>query len=150
MTHQSHSRGRATVALMTALLTCLALAACGGSSSGGGGDVGGVDLPFIDTDSALVKSVKNGYIKACPTATVGEMADAFFPDAAWSDFTSTTGEDVVELTGMMSYDGSPARATLQFTVDPMDGFSASYVEIGSEPGNLLMISALLTKMCEAT
>lgn len=106
--------------------------------------------PDIDFDSGAVREVKNGYIKACPTATLGEMADAFFASPSWRDFTSTKGKTVVELEGLMSYKGSPTIAMIQFIVEPLTGFSAEYVEFDGDPQNLLVLSALLTKMCEAT
>ena len=78
------------------------------------------------------------------------MADSFFPDAQWSDFTSTKGNSVVELTGSLSYQNAPADALIQFVVDPIGGFEASYLEINGQPGNLIELGALQGKMCEST
>ena len=133
-------------ACLVVLTGCGNSTASGGSASGGGG----LDLPLPDFDSAAVSEVKNGTIKACPTATLGEMADAFFPDAQWSDFTSTSGKTVVELSGSLTYDNMPADALIQFVVDPVTGFKAEYMEINGQPGNLILMSGLLSKMCEAT
>lgn len=125
------------------------LSACGGGSSisDSGADL---DLPITVFESAAVREVKGGIIKACPTATLGEMADSFFPDADWRDFTSTTGSSIVELTGSFYFQDLPAEALIQFVVEPVSGFEATYIEINGQPGNLIQLSALLQKMCEST
>lgn len=135
--------------LMRSTIFLLLLTACGGSSSGSGSDQG-FDLNVPIFESQAIQEVKGGSIKACRTSTLGQMADSFFPDAQWSDFTSTKGNSVVELTGSLSYQNAPADALIQFVVDPIGGFEASYLEINGQPGNLIELGALLGKMCEST
>lgn len=122
----------------------LGLGACSSNSTGLP-----VDVPFVDTDSAAVKSVKNGSLQGCPQSSLGEMADAFFSDPEWSDFNSTTGAQVVELRGQMLLDNSPASALVQFEVDSLAGFEAVYLELNGISQNRLVLSVLLDKMCEA-
>lgn len=136
---------------LVAVATTLALSAC---SSNDSSETSSFDLDFSDilpVDSEAVSLVKGGTIKACPLSTLGDMADAFLSNPEWSDFTATTGETVVELTGGMTYDGMPVTARMQFDTNvPLGTFEVGYLEIGGVGQNLLVTSALLTKMCEAT
>lgn len=104
---------------------------------------------FSLLESTEIKSVKNGTIQACPSSTLGEMADAFLSSPKWRDFDSVSGGKVVELTGGFSYDGSSATALIQFNITG-GSFEAAYLGINGIDQNLLMLSALLNKMCEAT
>ncbi len=100
-------------------------------------------------ESAAIKSVKEGSIQACPSSTLGEMGDAFLSNSSWRDFDSISGSKVVELTGGFNYDGMPVDAVIQFEVTGSN-FETSYLGINGVDQNLLVLSALLTKMCEAT
>jgi pimeloyl-ACP methyl ester carboxylesterase len=64
-------------------------------------------------DSANVSSVKDAYLSSCPNATLGQMADAFMANPSWSDFTSTSGGTVVELTGGITFDSADVDALIQ-------------------------------------
>ena len=136
--------------LVVSITAMLALTACSSSDSA---ESPTFDLDFSDIvpfDSQAVSLVKDGTVKACPQGTLGEMASAFLSNPEWSDFESTTGSTVVELTGGMTYDGMPVTALMQFDTSVALGtFEVAYLEIGSVPQNLLVTSALLTKMCEA-
>lgn len=106
---------------------------------------------IVVPDDPNVVRVRDSYVQACSTATLGEMADAFLGDPRWESFESLTGETIVELNGEMSYSGLPAQAKLQFTVtDFGSSFETSFFSIDGEGQGVLVISALLTKMCEAT
>ena len=107
------------------------------------------DFTNIFSDSAAVSSVKGGTVQACPSSTLGEMADAFMSNPQWSDFTSDTGGTVVELDGDITYDGLPATALIQFDVIGST-FEAVYLGINGVDQSTLMLSSLLTKMCDAT
>ncbi len=105
-------------------------------------------IPIELFDSSEVRAVKNGSVQACPFSTLGEMAEAFMSNPSWSDFTSNTGTAVVELTGQISYSGLPATAVIQFEVFGST-FETSYLGINGIDQNKLVLSALLTKMCDA-
>lgn len=112
------------------------------------------DDPFTDfsdlfQDSANVSSVKDAYLNSCPTATLGEMADAFMSGPSWSDFPSDSGGTVVELTGEISYEGYPSTALIQFDLSG-GSFEASYLGINDVDQSLITLNVLLNKMCEAT
>ncbi|MCX6131595.1 MAG: hypothetical protein NTX25_21360 [Proteobacteria bacterium] len=125
----------------------LLLAGCSSSSSSDSADASS-DLLDYFTDSANVSSVKDASLSSCPSATLGEMADAFMTNPSWRDFPSTTGGTVVELTGEISYDGLPADTLIQFDLSG-GSFEAVYLGINDVDQNRLVLSALLTKMCNA-
>jgi hypothetical protein len=95
-----------------------------------------------------VSSVKDASLSSCPLATLGQMADAFMTNPSWSDFPSTSGGTVVELKGEISYDGYPAEALIQFDLSG-GSFEAVYLGINGVDQNRLVLSALLTKMCNS-
>ena len=123
----------------------LLLAGC--SSSSDSSDVSS-DLLDYFTESANVSSVKDASLSSCPSATLGQMADAFMTNPSWRDFPSTTGGTVVELTGEISYDGLPADALIQFDLSG-GSFEAVYLGINDVDQSMLMLSSLLNKMCDA-
>jgi major membrane immunogen (membrane-anchored lipoprotein) len=145
----SHMKNKcALAAIMAASL--LTLTACSSSSdSGSGSDYSASDLADLFSDSANVSAVKNGTVGACPSATLGEMADAFMSSPSWEEFTSTSGNTVVQLTGDISYDGYPAEAILQWTVSGST-FDTEYFGIDGVGQSLITVSALYSNMCSAT
>ncbi len=126
----------------------LLLAGCSSSSSSDASDATS-DLLDYFTESSNVLSVKDASLSSCPSATLGQMADAFMTNPSWRDFPSTSGGTVVELTGEISYDGFPADALIQFDLSG-GSFEAVYLGINNIDQSLLVLSALLNKMCDAT
>ena len=134
------------------LASLLTLTSCGSgsdSTSDSGSDYSASDLADLFSDSANVSSVKNGTVGACPSATLGEMADAFMSSPSWEEFTATTGGTVVQLTGEISYDGYPAEAILQWSVSGST-FDTEYFGINGVGQSLITVSALYNNMCSAT
>ena len=136
------------VFLIFALIFPLLIAGCSSTNSSDGSDVFSDPLDYF-TDSANVLSVKDASLTSCPSATLGEMADSFMSNPSWTDFPSTTGSTVVELSGEISYDGYPADALIQFDLNG-DSFKAVYLGINGVDQSMLVLSSLLTKMCDAT
>jgi hypothetical protein len=126
----------------------LLLAGCSSSSSSDSSDTSS-DLLDYFTESANVSSVKDASLSSCPSATLGQMAEAFMSNPSWRDFPSTSGGTVVELTGEISYDGYPADALIQFDLSG-GSFEAVYLGINDVDQSMLMLSSLLNKMCDAT
>jgi hypothetical protein len=129
------------------LLAIVPLLLAGCSSSSDSSDTSS-DLLDYFTESANVSSVKDASLSSCPSATLGQMADAFMTNPSWRDFPSTSGGTVVELTGEISYDGLPADALIQFDLSG-GSFEAVYLGINNVDQSMLMLSSLLTKMCDA-
>jgi hypothetical protein len=129
------------------LLAIVPLLLAGCSSSSDSSDTSS-DLLDYFTESANVSSVKDARLGSCPSATLGQMADAFMTNPSWRDFPSTSGGTVVELTGEISYDGLPADALIQFDLSG-GSFEAVYLGINDVDQSRLVLSALLTKMCDA-
>lgn len=134
-------------ALSLAVLLAASITSCSGSD----GDSSNLDLidDVFSGDSVSVSLVKDSYVKACPTATLGEMASAFMSGPEWRDFIGTSGNTIVELKGGISFDNMPADALIQFEVSG-GSFEAVYLGINDADQSLLMLSTLLTKMCDAT
>lgn len=134
--------------LIATLFASTLLTGCGGSSSEDA-------TAFLDDtvnsflgDSANVSSVKDAYLSSCPYATLGQMADAFMANPSWTDFASTTGGTVVELTGGITFDSADVEALIQFDLTGSN-FEAVYLSLNEVSQSKLMLSSLLTKMCEA-
>lgn len=109
----------------------------------------GESLNLTVLESPEIKAVKKGTLEICPNATVEEMAEAFLSNPKWTDFESVSSGKVVELTGGFSYDNNPSTALIQFTFDG-SSFETAYLGINGIDQNLIVLSALLQKMCEAT
>jgi hypothetical protein len=141
---------KALLAVVAAsVLTLTSCSSSSDSSSDSGSDYSASDLADLFSDSANVSSVKNGTVGACPSATLGEMADAFMGSPTWEEFTSTTGGTVVQLTGEISYDGYPSEAVLQWSVLGST-FDTEYFGINGVGQSLITVSALYNNMCSAT
>jgi len=143
------SRKQSSMIAVTLILVSTFLTGCSGSSSEDA-------TAFLDDtvnsflgDSVNVSSVKDAYLSSCPNATLGQMADAFMANPSWSDFASTTGGTVVELTGGITFDSADVEALIQFDLSG-SSFEAVYLSLNEVSQSKLMLSSLLTKMCEAS
>ena len=143
------SRKQSSMIAVTLILVSTFLTGCSGSSSEDA-------TAFLDDtvnsflgDSVNVSSVKDAYLSSCPNATLGQMADAFMASPSWSDFASTTGGTVVELTGGITFDSADVEALIQFDLSG-SSFEAVYLSLNEVSQSKLMLSSLLTKMCEAS
>ena len=141
-------RKQSSIVAVTIILISTFLTGCSSSSSEDA-------TAFIDDtvnsflgDSVNVSSVKDAYLSSCPSATLGQMADAFMANPSWSDFASTTGGTVVELTGGITFDSADVEALIQIELSGTS-FEASYLSFNQVSQNQLMLSSLLTKMCDA-
>ena len=127
---------------LTLLASALALSACGSDTN---------PISAFKPDSATVSLVKDGSVGACPSSTLGEMANAFLTNPEWNDFTTSSGESVVELTGSFLYSGSPATLSLQFSPNlATSSFEVGYMGINDVSQSRIVVAALFDKMCAAT
>jgi hypothetical protein len=110
------------------------------SSDGNGG---GGNLPA--SNNRYVQMVRGSYDDSAPHITYGEAFDDFFGNPRWTHFKSTDGKDIVEFTGDFMYDGQPASAVIQFTVDGDGGrFEVTGYEVDGDPQTLSELWGLLS------
>ena len=134
--------------VIVTLMASTLLTGCSGSSSEDATAFIDESIDSFFGDSANVSSVKDAYLSSCPNATLGQMADAFMANPSWTDFASTTGGTVVELTGGITFDGADVEALIQFDLSDSN-FEAVYLSLNEISQSKLMLSSLLTKMCDA-
>ena len=134
--------------VIVTLMASTLLTGCSGSSSEDATAFIDESIDSFLGDSANVSSVKDAYLSSCPNATLGQMADAFMANPSWTDFASTTGGTVVELTGGITFDGADVEALIQFDLSDSN-FEAVYLSLNEISQSKLMLSSLLTKMCDA-
>jgi hypothetical protein len=127
---------------LTLLISALALSACGSDTN---------PISAFKPDSAAVSLVKDGSVGACPSSTLGAMANAFLTNPEWNDFSTSSGESVIELTGSFLYSGSPATLSLQFSPNlATSSFEVGYMGINDVSQSRIVVAALFDKMCAAT
>ncbi len=101
-------------------------------------------------ESEAVGTVKAGVLDTCPSATVGEMADAYLSDPAWSGAGTSGRKQGVGVSGGGDYAREQTTATIRFTVDPATkDFSVAGVALGSQDKDELFLAALILSMCKA-
>lgn len=145
--------------LFLALMIALNVCACGAD------DISDQVANIAQMEDEHVRGVKGGIPNAYPDKTYGEAFDSFFAAPTWKYFVGTkegpdedgdgkpdyTEEnvDVVEFTGYCTYQDVEVKARIQFTLDKDgDTFSATYLSFNEVPQNMLMLSALLTRVFE--
>jgi len=102
------------------------------------------------SEDVTITRIKDGSFNACDGATIGELADNFFSNPKWEAIVATDGLSYVNLTGGMTFDGSPVDALVQFTA-PMEDyadFGINAFELNEIPQNAFMITGLVNVMCE--
>jgi hypothetical protein len=96
-----------------------------------------------------VEWLRNQSFRACNKYYVWRLVDNFFENAKWEDGWSDEGDYIVNVHGKMEYQGRPAKALLQFTIDPKRGkFDMSGFAINGKPQSKDMRTAIIQKMCE--
>lgn len=116
----------------------------GGSGSSGGGY--SYSAPSISPYVTTVKTAKNSKYGI----TYGAAFDRFFASPKWSYFKASTGEHVVEFTGIFSYSGERATAKIQFIVDTREGTLEVYhLSINGVAQSRLVLATLVQKVFES-
>jgi len=100
------------------------------------------------SSSKEISIVKKGSIKACPNYTVEELVNNFMDKPKWEHIVADNGIDYVNISGIITFYGKPAKGMLQLWLRNGDfGFQA--FEIDEEPQNENMASALIIEMCKS-
>ena len=72
-----------------------------------------------------VNYVRSGTFKKCPYRTVGDAVDSGFQNPQWSSGTATDGQTIVEVEGIVTWEGQNYRALMQFGLKPNGGFDTN-------------------------
>ncbi len=107
--------------------------------------VANVTLRDSDSDIEMVRS---GSFIDFPQVAVGDAIDNFFGNPEWQSFVDGRGKlHYVNVTGTITYANQPAKAVIQFAVNPKTGaFNTRSLEINGEPQNAYILTALIEKM----
>ena len=125
-------------ALLGLAIVAMVLVACGDD-----------DKVVGANDKTAINIVKDGAFLAYPSQPIGDMAACFFGDPKWESLTGTDGNTYVNLTGDMTYAGSPVEAKVQFRVNKSaQTFEFTALEFNGVPQTQLTISALIAAMAE--
>lgn len=124
------------------LVLVLALDSCGSSDESGSS----YSYTYSDPYVLMVKTTKNSNYGI----TYGAAFDSFFSYPTWDHFISTTGEHVVEFEGYFLYDGSRAKAKIQFLLDTGNGTMTVYhLSINGKDQSRLVLAAMIQKVFES-
>lgn len=97
-----------------------------------------------------VDLVKNGKLDSCPQKTLGQMAKDYMASPSWKSLIADDGLTYVNLTGGITYDGTPITALIQFLVNKdVNRFELNALEFNNLPQNTFMAIGLLNNMCKA-
>lgn len=102
-------------------------------------------LFFACGESKYVKMVKKGSMAFCSGYTVEELANNFMGSPKWKHI-NHKGNDYVNVSGDITYDGKPANGALQLWIKN-DVFGYQAFEIDGVPQNDFMAQNLLNQMC---
>lgn len=65
-----------------------------------------------------VAFVRKGNFKQCPYRTVGDAVSSGFNNEHWTAGTADDGQTIVNVEGIVTYDGKRYRAVMQFGLKP--------------------------------
>jgi len=83
----------------------------------------------IGLDNSNIDLVKNGSWERYPNATVNEILECGISDVQWSEFTTNSGHNVVEVSGYLNND---AQFIMQFLITGENSFQVSAIRMGGE------------------
>lgn len=99
--------------------------------------------------SQLDDSIKQGYFDNCKKATVEKLVGNFFENPKWESFMATDDKYHCNVSGRITYDNQPVKATIQFEILEDERWQINAFEINGEPQQDAMIESLVTEMCKA-
>lgn len=96
-----------------------------------------------------VEWLRTQSFNSCKKYYVWKVIDSFFENSKWEDGWSDEGDYIVNVYGKMEFEGRPAKAQLQFTIDPKRGkFDMNGLSINGKVQSKDMRVALIQKMCQ--
>lgn len=104
---------------------------------------------FAGCKNSMEDKIKSGYFNDCQIADVETLINSFFSNPKWESFISPDDNLFhLNVEGQITFNGEPAEATVQFQSDKNDSWFINAFEINSRPQADMMISSLISKMCE--
>lgn len=104
---------------------------------------------FAGCKNSMEDKIKSGYFNDCQIANVETLINSFFSNPKWESFISPDDNLFhLNIKGQITFNGEPAEATVQFQSDKNDSWFINAFEINSRPQADMMISSLISKMCE--
>ncbi|MGH8306789.1 MAG: hypothetical protein ACRER0_00795 [Gammaproteobacteria bacterium] len=106
--------------------------------------------PHWIPDSGDITLVKTSTLDNCPRNTVEQEVNSYLGSPRWEAGADSTGRDFVNVSGIVTYHGKPAAATLQFLIDKdKRGFKYQAFTVSgvSQPGYVAAMT--LREMCSS-
>ena len=114
----------------------------------------GQDVVFLTADPHWapdpddIQVVQTGHLDNCPGKTVAQEVDGFFATPRWEAGATATGTDFVNIRGILTYQGKPMEAVLQFVMyKDKSGFKYQAFTIGGVPQSLYVAAFTMAQMC---
>jgi|GEM_PF-3231708 len=106
-------------------------------------------LVFASTAFAdkAVNYVRSGTFKKCPYRTVGDAVESGFENAEWSSGTATDGQTIVEVEGLVTWEGKRYRALMQFGLKPNKGFDTNGLTFNGQLMNQQFKEHFIEELC---
>jgi len=96
-----------------------------------------------------IEVVKTGHLDNCPGKDLDQEVKGFFESPRWEAGATSDGSDFVNVHGILTYQGKPAQALLQFLMDKdRTGFRPYIFTIDGVPQPLYVTAFTLAQMCE--
>jgi hypothetical protein len=100
-------------------------------------------------DDEHITKVKNGSLSSHPGTPVGKALDHFLGHPQWTEGETKSGQQVVNVTGDVMFQGQRAKVLLQFMVNPEAGtFELYALELNGVGQNRLVQAAFMDKVFE--
>jgi hypothetical protein len=104
---------------------------------------------FTGCKESMEDKIKSGYFNDCQIADVETLINSFFSNPKWESFISPDDNLFhLNIEGQITFNGKPAEALVQFQMDKNDSWFINAFEINSQSQADIMISSLISKMCE--
>jgi hypothetical protein len=95
-----------------------------------------------------VNYVRNGTFGMCPYRTVGDAVGSGLENARWSSGTATDGQTIVNVEGMVTWDGKRYRAVMQFGLKPNKGFDVNGVAFNGKLMSTEFKQKFIKELCK--
>ena len=96
-----------------------------------------------------IEVVKTGHLDNCPGKDLDQEVKGFFESPRWEAGATSDARDFVNVRGILTYQGKPAEALLQFLMDKdRTGFRPYIFTIDGVPQPLYVTAFTLAQMCE--